>query len=267
MSSRLTSQCVGDAVPARIAGYYDAADAGRVDEAAEQLAEHVMAGLAPPPEDEVAPRRTFKGREAMREFLRGRGTPALRHDLLFCGFDGNRCFIEGRMVDADDRPATTFVSSFRLDADGRIERYVAFACEPFDELPRTGDAAPGDARRRVDDYFHHLDAGEWEQAVDQFSPDVTYNHPPYRNTGITTNKRVIFRGHAELLDGFNHRGKAAFDHRLIAFTQRGPNAMFELLIDGMPDGTTPGSVCSLSLGDDGRIKRYLAFLSVESVPD
>jgi hypothetical protein len=266
MSSQLTSGTVGDTVPARIAAYYDAADAGRVDVAAEQLAENVTAGLAPPG-NEVDPRRLFRGREAMREFLRGRGAPAGRHDLLFCGLDGSTCFIEGRMIDAGDRPTTTFVSSFRLGTDGRIERYVAFACEPFDELPRTDDVVPGDARRRVDDYFHHLDAGEFEQAVEQFSPDVTYNHPPYRNTGIASNERVIFRGHAELRDGFNHRGKATFDHRLIAFVQRGPNAMYELLIDGMPDGSTPGAVCSLSLGDDGRIRRYLAYMTVESVPE
>jgi hypothetical protein len=43
--------------------------------------------------------------------------------------------------------------------------------------------------------------------------------------------------------------------------------MFELLIDGMPDGTTPGAVCSLSLGDDGRIRRYLAYMTVQSVPE
>jgi len=266
MSSRLTSRTVGDAVPARIAAYYDAADSGRADEAAEQLSENVIAGLAPAG-SEVDPRRVLRGREAMREFLRGRGSPALRHDLLFCGLDRGTCLIEGRMVDADERPTTTFVSSFRLGADGRIQRYVAFACEPFDELPRTDNARPGDARQRVDDYFHHLDAGEFEQAVEQFSPDVTYNHPPYRNTGITSNQRVIFRGHSELLDGFNHRGKAVFDHRLIAFAQRGPNAMFELLIDGMPDGSMPGAICSLSLGDEGRIRRYIAYMTVESVPE
>ena len=191
---------MGDTVPARIAAYYDAADAGRPDEAAEQLAENVIAGLTPTG-SEVEPRRIFRGREAVREFLRGRGEPAVRHDLLFCGLDGSTCLIEGRMVDADDRPTTTFVSSFRLDDDGRIKRYVAFACEPFGELPRTDDAVPGDARRRVDDYFLHLDAGEFEQAVEEFSPDVTYNHPPYRNTGIASNERVIFRGHAELLGG------------------------------------------------------------------
>ena len=264
MSSQLTSRTVGDAVPARVAAYYEAADSGHIDEAAEQLAADVVAGLAPAG-DEVGARLVKRGRAEMRAWLAQRDWKAVRHEVLFCGVDGDLCLVEGRLLAVPSgEPVTTWVASFRLDAEGRIRRYVAYACEPFDELPRTDDATPGDARRRVDDYFHHLDAGEFQEAVDQFSPDCSYNHPPYRDTGITSNQRVIFRGHAELLEGFNHRGKAAFDHVLTGFIQRGPNAMFELYITGMPRAA-PAAVCTLSLGDDGRIKRYLAYMTVQGL--
>lgn len=266
MSTPLTNlPLAGDRLPARIAAYYEAADAGRVDEAADQLAENIVAGLVPGG-NEVDARIVKHGREEMRHWLGQRDWRRARHDLLFCGVDGSTCLIEGRLVSATDgTPLTTFVASFGLDGDGRIERYIAYACEPFDELPRTDGATPGDARKLVDDYFHHLDSGAFEAAADQFSADCIYNHPPYRGTGITSNRRVIFRGHAELVEGFNHRGKASFDHVLTAFIQRGPNAMFELYITGMP-AANPAAVCSLSLGDDGRIKRYLAYMTVQGLP-
>ena len=264
MTTQLTVRAVGDPVPPTIAAYYEAADSGRLDEAATQLAGDVVAGLVPPG-NEVNPLVVKRGREEMRAWLAQRDWQAVRHEVLFSAVDGATCFIEGRLLSAaDGRPVRTYVSSFRLDVEGRIRRYVAYACEPFDELPRTDSTTPGDARRRVDDYFHHLDAAEFPAAVEQFSEDCTYNHPPYRGTGITSNRRVIFRGHAELLEGFNHRGPAAFDHVLTGFIQRGPNAMFELNVTGMP-GAAPAAVCTLSLGDDGRIKRYLAYMTIQGV--
>lgn len=266
MSSQLTTRAVGDAVPERLAAYYEAADAGLVEDAADQLAENVIAGLPRPGENEVEPRRIIRGREGMRAWLRDRGLAPARHELLFCATEGAACLVEGRMVSRETgEPTTAFVSSFRMGNDRRIDRYVAYACEPYPELPYAGDGVPGDARQVVDAYFHHLDAGEFESAVDQFSPGVTYNHPPYRNTGITSNRRIIFRGHHELLEAFHHRGKASFAHRMLDFMQRGPNAMFRLVVEGMP-GDTAEAVSTLSLGEDGRIERYIAFMTVEAVP-
>jgi hypothetical protein len=167
---------------------------------------------------------------------------------------------------ADGNPRRTFVASFRLDPSGLIERYLAYSCEPVAIPPRSDGRRTGDARQTVDAYFHALDEGRFEDAANQFSEDVVYNHPPYRHTGITSNDRVIFKGRDELLAAFRRRGKAEFSHRMLEFIQRGPNALFELVVEGLPDGGTGGAVCSLSLGDDGRIRRYVAFYSEAAAP-
>jgi hypothetical protein len=160
----------------------------------------------------------------------------------------------------------TFVAGFRLGPEGRIERYLAYACDPVALPPRDDAAETGDARAAIERYFHALDAGRFEEAANQFSEDVMYSHPPYRHTGITSNRRVVFNGRAELLAAFRERGKADFHHRVLEFIQRGPNALFELVVEGLPDGRTGGSICSLSLDDGGRIRRYVAFYTEPGVP-
>jgi hypothetical protein len=64
-----------------------------------------------------------------------------------------------------------------------------------------------------------------------------YNHPPYRNTGITSNKRIVFRDHQELREAFHDRGKGSFAPGMLDFMQRGRNAMFRLVVEGTPGDT------------------------------
>jgi hypothetical protein len=48
--------------------------------------------------------------------------------------------------------------------------------------------------------------------------------------------------------------------------QRGPNCLFEVVTPGAGGEDLGGGVSSLSLDDEGLIRRYVAFFSVQSVP-
>jgi hypothetical protein len=83
---------------------------------------------------------------------------------------------------------------------------------------------------------------------------------------MTSNQRVVFDGRAQLLAAFRERGKADFHHRVLELIQRGRNALFELAVEGLPDGRTGGAICSLGLDGEGRIHRYVAFYTEPGVP-
>ena len=259
---------MGDPVPDRIAAYFEAVDRGHVERALEQLAPQVLVALPPKGGHEVDPRRVARGREEVGRLLREREPEAARHQVVLCVAEGPSCMVEGLYRNAADEATRTFTAAFRLGADLRIERYVAFACEPAVALPPRADSPPkaGSAWAAVERYFHALDEGLFEEAADQFSADVLYCHPPYRHTGITSNRRVDFNGREPLLAAFRERGKTVFHHRVLELIQRGPNALFEAVVEGLPDGGTGSAVCSLSLDDDGRIHRYVAFYTEPGVP-
>jgi hypothetical protein len=161
----------------------------------------------------------------------------------------------------------SFVGAFQFDARGLIARYLAFSCEPPVALPPRSDspASMGFAEAAVRGYFDNLDSGHFGESAAWFSEDVLYCHPPYKHTGITSNRRVDFKGRSELLAAFRERGKTEFVHRVLELIQRGPNALFEVVTEGLPGAGFGSAVCSLSLDDDGRIRRYLAFYTEPGV--
>jgi ketosteroid isomerase-like protein len=260
------SRSVGDEVPKAVAAYYEAADGGRVDDAVAVLAPDVLVATQRPGGHEVDPRRILRGREAVREWLREQGRSQLRHDPVLCVTDGHCCMVEGLMRKRDTEEATmTYFAGFRIGTEG-LERYLTYATEAVAAAPRTDDRRTGDARKAIDAYFAALARGHFEEAAAQFSEDVMYSHPPYRHTGITSNRRVVFNSRDELLTAFRERGQAKFRHRILEFIQRGPNVMFELVVEGLPDAGTGGSICSVGLDDEGRIDRYVANYTEPAVP-
>ncbi|HEX6349122.1 MAG TPA: nuclear transport factor 2 family protein [Candidatus Dormibacteraeota bacterium] len=258
---------VGERVPTAVEAYYAALDAGDFESAAEQLGEDVLIALPPRGGHEVDPRQLARGRAGARDLLVGRGPSGVRHQVILCMGQERSWYVEGVTRDpADDRPRRTFTGHFSLGEDGLIARYLAFACEPAVSMPPRADSArPADAASVVDAYFHAMDAADFEAAADCFSDDVLYCHPPYRHTNITSNLRHDFVGRAQLLSGFAARGKASFTHRVLELVQRGPNALFELVVENLPGGGTGSAVCSLSLNDQGRIHRYVAFYTEPGV--
>jgi hypothetical protein len=170
--------------------------------------------------------------------------------------DGDRSFAEGRSGDE------TVLLSAQTDGRGAVRRALRLACAPLDP-PVAHDGEGGrwpDARPVIETYLAHLRAAEFESAVGFFSPDCLYSHPPYRD-GMG---RVVYRGHDELLHGFVHdRGPSPVVQIVEAFVQRGPHALLEGVVEGIPNGGTFAASCSIDR--DGRLSRYVAFYAATRV--
>jgi hypothetical protein len=176
---------------------------------------------------------------------------------------GGTCLLEGltRPI-VGGRPDSTFAASALIDETGLVRHYVAYQCRPAVPLSDEGcESGPVvDARALVDRYFHALDAGDFERAADCFSDDVVYSHPPYRHTGIDSAEgRITVRGRAALLAGFNARGRRSFEHRVLTCELRGSYGLFDGVVEGLPNGNVGGFLSTMTLDEDGRIRRYLSF--------
>ena len=90
-------------------------------------------------------------------------------------------------------------------------------------------------------------------------PGVLYSHPPYKHTGIDSDRRVEFRGRPELQSAFEARGRQQFGHEVTTLVQRGPHALLEGRVFDLPDAGTGSFISSVSLDADGLIERYVSF--------
>jgi hypothetical protein len=260
---------LGDSLPPAVAAYWEHLDAGRLDEAAASFSGAAVYALPPFGESEVAPRAVTIGTTAIADRFRARGPKPWRHVPVLCLADAERALVEGVLRDAADQPISTYACSVRLGADGLIERFLAFSCAGArDPIPTDldADSAPADAGAAVHEYFADLDAGRFGDAARRFSEDVLYSHPPYQHTGITDPDRIEFRGRATLEAAFRRRGRADFDHDVLASIQRGPHCMLEGAVNNLPDDRTGSFISSLSLAADGTIRRYVSFYCEPGVP-
>jgi ketosteroid isomerase-like protein len=253
----------GDEVPAAIAAYYRALDRGDAEAAAAYFSNDVRYAVPRRGQIETAPRRLVVGRADLVGYFDARGAAAHRHEVTFCVVAGDTCLLEGVTGPiVGGRPDSTFAATALLDETGLVRRYVAYQCRPAVPLV-DGECEPTvvvDARALVDRYFHALDAGDFDGAVDCFSDDVVYSHPPYRHTGIDSAEgRITFRGRAELLAGFNARGRRSFAHRILTCELRGSYGLFDGVVEGLPNGNVGGFLSTMTLDGEGRIRRYLSF--------
>jgi ketosteroid isomerase-like protein len=252
-----------DALPDALASYYRRLDCGDLSAAVASFSHDVRYAVPWPDQIETAPRRLVLGRTALADYFATRGVTAHGHEVRTCVVAGDTCLLEGvtrPRVGGD--PISTFAATATLDETGLVRRYVAYQCQPA--VPPT-DTRPApelavDARDIVDRYFHALEAGDFEGAVDCFTDDVVYSHPPYRHTGIdSADGRITFRGRAQLLAGFHARGRRSFEHRILTCERRGRHALFDGVVDGLPNGQVGGFLSSMTLDDASRIRRYVSF--------
>ena len=254
-------------MPARLAAYYADLDAGRMKEAAEHFSTDSVYALPPADGIETGPRRLRHGRDELLGWFDQRGPRADVHRIQLCVADGAGCLVEGVGVEPSTGQAfATFVASVQLDDDGLVGRYLSYMTAPaVVPAPSGTGPTPADAADVLARYFEALDRGAFDEAADQFSPDVVYSHPPYRHTGIDSNDRVVFRGRDELRAAFNARGRQSFDHRVVTIGQRGPHALLEGVVEGLPGGGSGSFISSLTLDSDGRMQRYVSFYCEPSV--
>ena len=207
-------------------------------------------------DDEKAPRTRAVGGELTRAVAEDLQASGLEPRARVCLHEGSDCLVEGVLVDAAGAPARSFVQSFQLDSGGAILRALSLRCpaiEPSASWARADSAFPHSARAALDRYFGHLDASRLQEAAACFSPDTLYSHPPY----FPGAARSEFRGREELDAGFVLRGPRTNVHELSVVVQRGRECMVEGY-SHRPGGESAQFVSSLSLDDDGLIRRYAA---------
>ena len=211
--------------------------------------------------DERAPRTVAVGLDEIeRALVTDLAPEASLPEVLVCLQADADCLHEGRLVDRATRePTATIVASFQLDGSGAVTRALTFRVppiEPSSSWSRPAAGAPADARAVLDRYFRALDSARFEDAVACFSKDVLYSHPPYWPGA----ERAEFRGRDELAAGFEARGPRKNYHEITVCTQRGLECLVEGYSHKPETGQTSQFISSLSLDDEGLIRRYAAFV-------
>jgi hypothetical protein len=251
---------LGDPVPGVLIEFWGHVASGRSVEAAACFASSGVHAVGPAVGDETAPRAVSVGRTQIAASLSDQAMPGGCLPRV-CVSTGSVVLVEAVLHDGVG-PTATLVCSATLGAGGLIDRYLTFSCwGQRDPIPTDVpiDQTPADASAVVHDYFARLDVGDFVGAAAQFSTDVLYSHPPYRHTGIDDPARVEFRGRPALEAAFNTRGKASFDHDVLALVQRGPHCLLEGAVKNLPQEGSGSFISSLSLASDGTIRRYVTF--------
>ena len=257
-----SSTALGDPLPKPLMAYLAAIDDGRFTDAAAPFGDHGLYAVALPGGIETEPRTETVGRRPLEARFEERGAKPWRHEVVLCATEGRDVLLEGVLVADTREPVATFVASATLGSEDQLDRYLAFSCDGArDPVPTDvpADDEPAAALAVLHRYFDALDAGRFTDAAACFSTDVLYSHPPYKHTGIDGSDRIEFRGRDELLAAFEARGRASFDHDIVACIQRGPHCLLEGVVRGLPDDGTGSFISSLSLAGDGTIRRYVSF--------
>jgi hypothetical protein len=69
-------------------------------------------------------RQFLGGREELAAYIEQRGNPGWRHHIVGAAVEGGVELAWGETRYADGSLAATFVGAARLDADGKLERYI-----------------------------------------------------------------------------------------------------------------------------------------------
>ncbi len=235
--------------------------AGDLDAAVAAVPDGALTAL-PGVGSETAPRLIATDSAGLRAGLEATFADRTAEVLLQLTSGSSDVLVEGRLLARDGAATGTWLASLQVVA-GAVARLLVYVC-PLVEPARTWgvtSSSTGDARELVDRYFEHLDRGEFEAAVACFSRDALYSHPPYQPGG----PRAEFRGHAELLAGFQRRGvKPDRSHRIDVSVQDGADYMLEGCTTDRAGSRT--FMSSVSLDSSGLIQRYLAVACASMVP-
>lgn len=255
----------GDPLPPGPGDFLAGLSAGDAGLAATAFAPGAVYAAPASEADEAAPRAVLRAEEIAAALA---SDPQLGHghQVRLCCVEDGDCLIEGWILDANGERTRSFAATLQLDGAGLISRCLLFRTPAVEEAGGVGGGNQGgvDIQELLDEYFEHLQAARFEAATEHYSSDGLYSHPPY-SPGAS---RAEFRGHAELLAGFNARGPRPARHVFHVSVQRGGDLMIEghALVDGTPEGPQNSFVSSASLDADGKIRRYVAFQTEGRVP-
>jgi ketosteroid isomerase-like protein len=116
----------------------------------------------------------------------------------------------------------------------------------------------------VTDYFSALDGGRLEQAAACFSADVLY--AVAAAAGDEVGPRRECRGTQSVLGCFAQRGGRKSEHRILVCAGDGPSCLIEGVVRDLAGTGEPCTfAASLQFEGDGRIARYLAYLSADAI--
>ena len=256
----------GDPLPESLASYYRSLDAGLMADATAAFTEDAVYAVPRPGDHETDPRRIITGHHELKAYFDERGLLPYSHLVLVCVCRGADALLEGVSLLEGNRHQG-FVASVQLSPEGRIARYLAWRVDaPIEPPPAPDGPERSDAEAVVARYFTALKEARFEDAAACFSKDCIYSHPPYKHTNITDPGRIDVKGRPALLANFQRRGPASFGYRMDVFIQRGPNALFEQGVVDLPGGGEGTAMGSLTMGEDGLIRRYAAFYCEPAVP-
>jgi ketosteroid isomerase-like protein len=253
-----TAGAAGDPLAPRVAEFYAAFAAGDADAAAAAFAPDGLYAFPSNPDEETDPRTVGEG-DALAATIASDPTFGAGHRIRVAAHEDGECLLEGWVLGADGEPTHSYVAACQLAEDGAIRRCITFRCAPTEDAAGTDIPDPGvDAAGQIAKYFHELEAGNMAEAVQYFTEDCLYGHPPYGKG----QPRVEFRGHEELKAGFDHRGTQPKRHFVPVSIQRGPFLLFEghVWVDGTEDGRTESFISSATLAPTGQVRRYLAYV-------
>jgi ketosteroid isomerase-like protein len=270
MTTSTTLVELGDALPDKLATYYDSLDGSRFAEAAACFSEDATFAVPPADGIETDPRAVFAGRSEIGERLELRGVTSYRHHIVLSTFEGRDGALEGLQVDcATGEPLVSFVASIQLADDGTIARYLAYRSPVVHPLPPAANPSResrGAAIDKIHDYFDALDESRFEDAAACFSVDTLYSHPPYKDPNVGGHGRAEFRGRDELTGAFHRRGTQRIDHRIVFHAQRGPHLMLEGVVHDDAGALLGSFVSEATLDDAGLIRRYGSWYTQPGIP-
>ncbi|HEX3359816.1 MAG TPA: hypothetical protein VHS74_02390 [Solirubrobacterales bacterium] len=142
--------------------------------------------------------------------------------------------------------------------------------DPKDGAAARGTVDPAELPEHLRGYFAELDRYDVEATIAHFSPDCLYAVPGvarWRPGMVDAGPRAAVRGREALAGRFSDRGRMNHFHEFSALAGTGDRWILEGIgRDGDTGETTVTFCSSVTLDEEGLVRRYLAFFAAPPLP-